>query len=211
MKKLPLELIQQSLEISSQSPSGLRWKARPLSHFFSMAMQEKFNRDKAYKAAGSFYPKRNYWRVKIQGLCYPAHRIVFALQTGTDPFPNQIDHKDGNSSNNNPNNLRLADSSTNGMNRLGKKNTTSRYKGVCYIKRLDRWRASISKKGMKRKYLGHFKSEIEARNAYINAVNEIHGEFARFEVDDHLEFAYYDSKLGATVAPLSELNNIPSK
>ncbi len=32
-----------------------------------------------------------------------------------------------------------------------------------------------------------------------------------FWLDDHLEFAYYDSKLGATIAPLSELNNIPSK
>lgn len=32
-----------------------------------------------------------------------------------------------------------------------------------------------------------------------------------FWLDDHLEFAYYDSKLGATMAPLSELDNIPSK
>lgn len=32
-----------------------------------------------------------------------------------------------------------------------------------------------------------------------------------FWLDDHLEFAYYDNKLGATIAPLSELNNIPSK
>lgn len=32
-----------------------------------------------------------------------------------------------------------------------------------------------------------------------------------FWLDDHLEFAYYDSKLGATMAPLSELNNIPPK
>lgn len=32
-----------------------------------------------------------------------------------------------------------------------------------------------------------------------------------FWLDDHLEFAYYDSKQGATMAPASELNNIPSK
>jgi hypothetical protein len=32
-----------------------------------------------------------------------------------------------------------------------------------------------------------------------------------FWLDDHLEFAYYDSKQAATMAPLSELNNIPSK
>lgn len=32
-----------------------------------------------------------------------------------------------------------------------------------------------------------------------------------FWLDDHLEFAYYDKELGATIAPLSELNNIPFK
>ncbi len=32
-----------------------------------------------------------------------------------------------------------------------------------------------------------------------------------FWLDDHLEYAYYDSKLGATMAPASELDNIPSK
>jgi hypothetical protein len=32
-----------------------------------------------------------------------------------------------------------------------------------------------------------------------------------FWLDDHLEYAYYDSKLGATMAPASELENIKSK
>lgn len=32
-----------------------------------------------------------------------------------------------------------------------------------------------------------------------------------FWLDDHLEFAYYDSKLGATMAPASELTNIKNK
>lgn len=32
-----------------------------------------------------------------------------------------------------------------------------------------------------------------------------------FWLDDHLEYAYYVAKLGATIAPLSELNAIPSK
>lgn len=32
-----------------------------------------------------------------------------------------------------------------------------------------------------------------------------------FWLDDHFEFAYYDSKQGATMAPLSELNNILQK
>jgi len=32
-----------------------------------------------------------------------------------------------------------------------------------------------------------------------------------FWLDDHLEFAYYDAKSEATMAPLTELNNIPNK
>ena len=32
-----------------------------------------------------------------------------------------------------------------------------------------------------------------------------------FWLDDHLEFAYYDSKLGATMAPASELESIKNK
>lgn len=178
MKKLPTELIRESLKIDAQSPSGLTWLHRPRSHFNSDFFYKKVNQQHAGKPAG--YPDTRAWYIKINKTKIGAHRIVYYLAYNIDPYPFQVDHKDRNPFNNQPLNLRLSDSSTNGMNRMGKPNSTSKYKGVCFVTRLKKWRASILKKGCKRIYLGHFDSEEEAFEAYKKVALEIHGEFACF-------------------------------
>lgn len=46
---------------------------------------------------------------------------------------------------------------------------TSRYKGVYFHKKSNKWRAQIQYKG-KQKYLGSFQTELEAHNAYQKAL-----------------------------------------
>ncbi len=91
-----------------------------------------------------------------------------------------IDHKDGDCLNNRRSNIRPA---TRGQNEQNKgKGTyrafTSRYKGVRWVERDKRWRATIKTDG-RRIALGQFQSEEAAARAYDAAAREIFGEFAR--------------------------------
>lgn len=87
-----------------------------------------------------------------------------------------IDHIDRNGLNNQRDNLRKATRSQNQGNRGKQKNTKNNFKGVkqCSI---NRWTAYIMVEN-KRYYLGCFKSEIEAAQAYDNKAIELRGEFA---------------------------------
>jgi HNH endonuclease len=52
--------------------------------------------------------KDGYRRVNADGSEYPEHRILWALETGADPGPMQIDHRNGVRQDNRFENLRLA-------------------------------------------------------------------------------------------------------
>lgn len=89
-----------------------------------------------------------------------------------------VDHINGNGLDNRRDNLRLATSSQNGINRRKALGTTSRYKGVTWSKKDQRWCAQIKRNG-KNRFLGSFRSEEEAAKAYDAAARELFGEFAK--------------------------------
>lgn len=74
-------------------------------------------------------------------------------------------------------NMRLCSHSENMRNRKSTRKSSSRYLGVSLCKRTNRWLARIKSNGQER-YLGYYKSEINAAKAYDKAAKEIHGEFA---------------------------------
>jgi hypothetical protein len=80
-----------------------------------------------------------------------------------------VDHIDGNKQNNNLNNLQIITQRENSS----KKITKSKYgTGVTYDKRSNVYMSRIHINGI-RQYLGSFKTQIEARNAYNNKLKSI--------------------------------------
>jgi len=114
----PIEQLAERLAVDPTSPSGLRWKVnRP--HV------------KSGDAAGSIQ-KSGYWYVSFSPRLIPTHRVVYALVHGVDPANMDIDHIDRNKSNNDINNLRLVDRSTNKFNSNIYKNNKTGVKGVSW-------------------------------------------------------------------------------
>src|SRR2546423_1548703 len=68
-----------------------------------------------------------YWRIRIDGHWYYAHRLAWFYTSGKWP-PTQIDHMDGDKQNNRLSNLRLASSTQNHANSYGY--SASGFKGV---------------------------------------------------------------------------------
>lgn len=120
--------------------------------------------------------KAGYRQIRVFGRLYLAHRLAWFYVRGLWPS-SDLDHCDTNKDNNGIANLREANDSLNGANKVLAINNTSGAKGV--RKRANnRWRASIEHRG-KFISLGTYGSIEEARAAYLAGAQQIHGEFAR--------------------------------
>ena len=109
------------------------------------------------------------------------HRLVanaFILNLTDLPC---VDHQDRNCLNNHLSNLRWCTLKENCQNRSKNKNGTSVYKGVCFHKKANKWRAKIKHNGQQI-HLGYFLDESEAGRAYDRKADELFREFA------HLNF-----------------------
>lgn len=149
---------------------------------------ERVTRSKWYAAAAG---KRFY--IHATGLKFLAnhhellHAYVMRVAKGE-----RVDHISGDTFDNRKQNLRMYEGSGNAQNRLppALPSKTSRFKGVCWSKRDERWVARIKAEKVTHS-LGHFKTEEDAALAYDEAAERLHGEFARtnatmklFEMDD---------------------------
>jgi AP2 domain len=99
------------------------------------------------------------------------HRIILNAENKT------VDHKNGNGLDNRRINLRVCSQGNNVRNKRKTKGL-SKYKGVYWSKRDQRWQASI-RVDYKNKFLGSFGNEEDAARAYDTAALTYFGEFAR--------------------------------
>lgn len=113
-----------------------------------------------------------YVRISIKNKPYLAHRIAWLYQFGVLP-QGQIDHENGNRSDNRITNLRDCSNQTNQRNQRRAANNTSGVTGVSWHKKEQRWRARISTDG-KQVHLGCFKEKSDAIAARKAAEKE-HG------------------------------------
>lgn len=107
---------------------------------------------------------------------HPAHRIAWLWMTGDWP-KDDIDHINGDRADNRWANLRAATQMQNSANQKVRSTNTSGTKGVCWIAKKGRWRASIMVAG-KTIYLGYFSALDDAIAARKAAETEHHGVFA---------------------------------
>ena len=119
-----------------------------------------------------------YITVRINGVLYAAHRILYKIYTGNDPGKYVVDHIDGDKSNNKPENLRLADRSENGANRtkLERRNTTGAH-GVSVCGTTGKYKVRCVYKGQEY-WGGRYKRLDEAENASRELRRSVYGEWS---------------------------------
>jgi hypothetical protein len=105
------------------------------------------------------------------------HRLVAIAFIPNPNNKSDVDHIDGNKSNNNVSNLRWATHSENLINISKSKQNTSGVKGVHFRKDKQKYQATITIFN-KRVHIGYFSTIEEAKEARIKCVQENFGEFA---------------------------------
>jgi hypothetical protein len=117
-----------------------------------------------------------YINIGINRKMIGAHRLAWLYVCGE--FPKQLDHINGNPSDNRIINLRLSNQSQNRQNAKVRADSGSGRKGVVWSKEHNKWRAYIGPKGAV-KHLGYFDDPDVAHHAYCLAAREMYAEFAR--------------------------------
>ena len=111
--------------------------------------------------------KDGYVAIMIDCRLYKAHRLAFLAMTGSFPV-GQVDHRNGVRNDNRWQNLQDVSRAENGRNRGLASNNTSGYQGVSWIKRHQRWQATIHD-GEKSRSLGWYRTKEDAHAAYASA------------------------------------------
>jgi hypothetical protein len=118
----------------------LRWRTRD-------GVPKEWNTRHAGKVAGSRQLMNGRWyiQVRLDGVLYQAHRVIWLHVTGVWPLL-EIDHEDGDGTHNWWTNLRESTRVENSFNRTAQKNSRSGIKGIS--RHGNRWRARITANGM---------------------------------------------------------------
>jgi hypothetical protein len=114
---------------------------------------------------------KGYICVRLFNKKFMAHRIIWNILKGDIPKGFEVDHVDGNKTNNKIENLRLATRSQNMLNKKLKSTNTSGYRGVTFNKAAKKWQARIFVDKLPI-LLGHFTEITEAAKAYDEAVKK---------------------------------------
>lgn len=136
----------------------------------------RWGRIKAGTVAG--HKKANgYVVINIDKKLLYAHRLVFEMEGGI-PEGMEVDHINGDPSDNRRVNLRLCDSSENKFNTKRPKSNTTGVKNVHLDKGTGKYRVRIRCKGL-HKHIGLYDTLEEASKAAQENREELHGVFSR--------------------------------
>lgn len=151
----------------------LRWRERPLHHFETERYWQTWNKRFAGKLAGCSREDGR-WLIRVDWNTYRRSRLVYKLARDAEP-PN-VDHINGDPSDDKIGNLRATTHAENQRNmrmrrdnRCGRKGVKAQPYGYC---------ARIHVDGVTY-YLGFFRTAEEAHAAYVEASSRLHGEFGR--------------------------------
>ena len=140
-------------------------------------MLKSAGRRKSGYQAG-YADRLGYIKVCVNGRWMMAHRLAWLFINGQWP-DGEIDHINGDPSDNRIENLRECSRSQNVSNAKFNSLNTTGFRGVSRIKRKtvpDRYQATVRKDGVTH-YIGTFATPEEAHAEYIKAAVSVHGEY----------------------------------
>lgn len=166
----PVEFLRECFSYDPET-GALRWRRRPFKHFIN---EHRANNWNAKYAEGSGVRHGRYFAftVNYEGRAVRlfAHRVIFKIMTGRDPAE-QIDHANGDGSDNRWVNLREATRAQNMRNQFRSRLLP---RGVIAVG--GKFVAQVTQ-GRKTKYLGRHDTPAEAHAAYAAFVQPRYGEF----------------------------------
>lgn len=118
-----------------------------------------------------------YRKIRVNGSQFLAHRLIWTLLKGPIEDFKVIDHRNGDTTDNRIENLRVCSSTQNAQNIHKGRGRHSSYKGVSFSAKQGKFVAQIRVDGVSI-WLGSFESEEEAYKAYCEASSKHFGEFA---------------------------------
>jgi len=171
-KKPPSPSILRELIDYDPETGALVWRVRDVSFFTdgkmsALGAMNIWNARFSGKPALSYKGLNGYFKGAVLGRWYLAHRVAWAIYSGSWP-KNEIDHINGDRLDNRIANLRSVTSQENSKNTAIGSNNKSGIVGVYWEKDRFLWVAIIHHSG-KRKFIGHFKSKDEAIEARAKA------------------------------------------
>ena len=161
--KLTYELVKEYLHYNPDDGSFV-WVKKPCNRIVA-GSTAGYMRPDGYKMLGMF------------GGLYLYHRVAWLWMTGEEA-PSDIDHIDGNPSNNAFANLRLATRSQNNMNAKTPKTNKAGLKGAMWCNKDNRWYGRITLNG-RAHHLGVYDCPAAAHFSYQIAADKLFGQFAR--------------------------------
>lgn len=151
---MTLSVIQIRKLISYDPLTGvLTWLTRPVSMFPSEKYAKIWNTKNAGKPALSSLREHGYLGGNVLGRFHYAHRVAWAIVTGE--WPDQIDHDNGDRTDNRLTNMVEGGQSDNAKNMAQRSDNRSGVTGVSWDKRRCMWHARVKEHG-KYRNLGHY-------------------------------------------------------
>ena len=172
MKDLPSPETLRKLLRYEPETGKLYWRERPREFFKTDIDCRRWNAKHSGKEAFTAQNVGGYLRGMIFRQVFFAHRVILALSMGEWPT-GQIDHVNGDTSDNRIDNLRDVTPSENARNRRIRADSASGVNGVSWRKNRGKWTAYISHGG-RLCYLGLF-SDIQDAAAARKAAEFGHG------------------------------------
>lgn len=117
--------------------------------------------------------KKDRIQISLRSKLYRAHQLAWFYVTGEWPA-DEVDHIDGDPTNNRWGNLRVVSTSINSQNkRRAQSNNKTGLLGACWLTRDRRFAATIQV-DRKHRVLGYFDTAEEAHAVYLAAKRELH-------------------------------------